>query len=88
MAVPWHADFNDCRNEGDYGWWPSQRPTDVLPSATATQRVEWARPTSNQFSSGRQKSEHADMVECWYKFGFVVGSGDVFVETERASQIP
>jgi hypothetical protein len=88
MAVPWHADFNDCRNEGDYGWWPSQRPTDVLPSADAKARVEWARPTGNQFTSGHQKSEHADMVENWYKFGFVVESGDVFVETERAPQIP
>jgi hypothetical protein len=88
MAVPWHADFNDCRNEGMYGWWPSQRPTDVLPSASATQRVEWARPTGTQFTSGHQTSSHSDMLECWYKFGFVVSSGDVFVETERADQIP
>jgi hypothetical protein len=88
MAVPWQADFNDCRNEGDYGWWPSQRPTDVLPSASATARVEWARPTGNQFTSGHQTSQHSDMVECWYKFGFVIGSGDVYIETERAAQIP
>jgi hypothetical protein len=87
MAVPWHADFNDCRNEGDYGWWPSQRPTDVLSSPTDTQRVDWARPTANQFASGHQKSEHSDMLANWYKFGFVVQSGDVYVETERASQI-
>jgi hypothetical protein len=88
MAVPWQADFNDCRNEGDYGWWPSQRPTDVLPSAGATQRLDWARPTGNQFTSGHQTSQHSDMVECWYKFGFVVASGEIFIETERAAQIP
>jgi hypothetical protein len=88
MALPWHADFNDCKNEGDYGWWPSQRPNDVLPTPDATQRAQWARPTGNQFSSGHQNSTHEDMLECWYKFGFVIQSGDVYVETERAAQIP
>jgi hypothetical protein len=88
MAVPWQADFNDCRNEGDYGWWPSQRPNDVLPSPTATQRLDWARPTT-VFPSGRNVvSTHADMVACWYQFGFVAEAGEVFVETERAPQIP
>jgi hypothetical protein len=87
MAVPWHADFNDCRNEGDYGWWPSQRPTDVLPSPAASARVDWARP-SKQFTSGKQVSGHSDMLENWYKFGFVVQSGDVYTESERAAQIP
>jgi hypothetical protein len=87
MAVPWQADFNDCRNEGDYGWWPSQRPNDALPSASATQRADWARPTV-QFDTGKQVSTHQDMVANWYKFGFVVADGDLFVETERAEQIP
>jgi hypothetical protein len=87
MAVPWHADFNDCRNEGDYGWWPSQRPNDALPSATATQRVDWARPTT-EFTSGGVVSEHSDMVANWYKFGFLAEEGELFVETERAAQIP
>ena len=87
MAVPWQADFNDCRDEGDYGWWPSQRPTATLPDPSATQRLDWARPTK-VFASGKQVSTHADMVACWYEFGFVVQDGDVFVETERAAQIP
>jgi hypothetical protein len=87
MAVPWQADFNDCRNEGDYGWWPSQRPNDVLPAPTATQRLDWARPTV-KFDTGKQQSGHSDMVACWYKFGFVAQVGDVYVETERAPQIP
>jgi hypothetical protein len=87
MALPWQADFNDCRNEGDFGWWPSQRPTDVLPSASATQRVDWARPTV-KFDSGKQVSQHSDMVQVWWKFGFVVQQDSLFLETERAPQIP
>jgi hypothetical protein len=87
MALPWQADFNDCRNEGDYGWWPAQRPNDALPTPDATARVDWARPTV-KFDSGKQVSEHADMLANWWKFGFVVEAGEVFVETERASQIP
>jgi hypothetical protein len=87
MAVPWHADFNDCKNEGDYGWWPSQRPNDALPSATATQRADWSRPT-DRFPGGALTSSHADMVANWYKFGFVEQEGELFVETERAAQIP
>jgi hypothetical protein len=87
MALPWQADFNDCRDEGDYGWWPSQRPTGVLPSATATQRADWARPNV-VFASGKNVSTHADMLACWFKFGFVVQSGELFIETERAAQIP
>ncbi|MBT9557020.1 MAG: LodA/GoxA family CTQ-dependent oxidase [Myxococcales bacterium] len=86
MAVPWQADFNDCRNEGNYGWWPSQRPTAALPSATATKRLDWARPTS-RFVGGNVESTHEDMVTNWSKFGFVVEEGNVFVEKERAASI-
>jgi hypothetical protein len=88
MAVPWQADFNDCRNEGDYGWWPHQRPNDALPSLQANDRVDWARPTV-VFDSGKNKSTHADMVANWYKFGVLIDDGNgVFYETERAQQIP
>lgn len=87
MAVPWHADFNDCRNEGSFGWWPSQRPTDVLPSLSETMRADWARPT-RAFSGGNRESTHEDMVQHWYQFGFVVEEGGVFYESERAPQIP
>lgn len=87
MAVPWQADFNDCRNEGNYGWWPSQRPTHALPSATATRRVDWARAT-NRFEGGNVESTHEDMVRHWSKFGFVLEEGNKFVEKERAPRIP
>jgi hypothetical protein len=87
MAVPWQADFNDCRNEGNYAWWPAQRPTDALPSVNAKQRLAWARP-SNRFEGGNRESTHEDMVKHWYKFGFVLADGDVFLEKERAPSIP
>ena len=94
MAVPWQADFNDCRNEGNYGWWPTQRPAEVLPSTTARQRVDWARPT-NRFEAKNLVSTHEDMVKHWYKFGFVLevpssslDSDDLYVEQERAATIP
>lgn len=87
MAVPWQADFNDCRNEGNYGWWPSQRPAQALPSATATRRLDWARP-SQRFEAGNTESTHEDMVRHWSRFGFVLEEGNKFVEKERAARIP
>ncbi|MEZ4469985.1 MAG: LodA/GoxA family CTQ-dependent oxidase [bacterium] len=87
MAVPWQADFNDCRNEGNYAWWPAQRPTHVLPSTRDTRRVDWARP-DRRFEGGNRESTHEDMVRHWYKFGFVLEEGDMFIEKERAASIP
>jgi hypothetical protein len=73
MAVPWQADFNDCSQDGDYAWWPSQRPDDVLPEGGGG-LVPWTRDI---VASG------ADMVKHWHRLGFVVKRGDQFVETER-----
>jgi hypothetical protein len=88
MALPWHADFTDCAAEGNRGWWPSIRPDDVYPDAQATSRVPWARPTSH-FGSGKTEVQHEDMVDNWYKFGFVVRQPDkTQIETERAPHIP
>ncbi len=87
MAVPWQADFNDCRNEGNYGWWPSQRPSHALPSAAASQRLDWARPSA-RYEAGNLESTHEDMVTHWAKFGFVLEEGNRFVEKERAARIP
>jgi hypothetical protein len=93
-AVPWHADFNDCRHEGDFGWWPAQRPDDALPFYGAQQRLDWARPDT-AYSNQQQRTTHADMLANWWKYGFVVqvkdpaGIGpDQLVETERNSPIP
>ncbi len=86
MAVPWHADFNDCRNEGDFGWWPAQRPDDVYDPSTDT-RIPWARPT-DKFLGGNHESTHDDMQQNWYKFGFVIQGPNYYSETERSPQIP
>lgn len=89
MAVPWHADFNDCRTEGQDAWWPSQRPTDVFatPGTDLTKRVDWSRPTT-VFPDNNVSSTHPDMIANWYKFGFVVEQNGLFFETERAAQVP
>lgn len=87
MALPWHADFNDCKNEGKLAWWPAQRPDDAFPARNAPQRLDWARPTV-KFASGSKTSTHSDMIDNWWKFAFVVQDGDQVVESERAPQIP
>ncbi|MEK6227568.1 MAG: LodA/GoxA family CTQ-dependent oxidase [Chloroflexota bacterium] len=53
MAVPWQADFLQCKHEGaipnQWGWWPGQRPDHVYASrsdATAQNpMVDWHRAT-------------------------------------------
>lgn len=87
MAVPWQADYNDCRNEGYDAWWPSQRPTHALPSKNASARADWARPDT-VFEAGNEESTHEDMIAHWYRFGFVLEHGNTFVEKERAPFIP
>lgn len=61
MALPWHADFLQCKQEeqtvthGSWGWWPTQRPDDVYetfavaqtpPRPPATGMVPWHRATT------------------------------------------
>jgi hypothetical protein len=91
QALPWQADFNDCRSEGSYGWWPSGRPTAVLlnPTDTLNQRVDWARPDS-KFSGGNAQSTHDDMLQNWWKFGFVEldAASGTYIEKERAPHVP
>ena len=54
--------------------WPSARPDDVFinPTDTLNQRVPWARPSGKYSSDYSQISSHEDMVNAWYKYGFVV----------------
>ncbi len=75
MAVPWQADFSNCIRS----WWPSQRPGDVLPSATATAPVRWERGLT----------DHIGMINNFAKLGFIAvqedGQGNiVFAEEQRA----
>ncbi len=48
MALPWQADFYDCQAEGDFGWWPSQRPDSVFPEAGGARVQLDARPSQEQ----------------------------------------
>lgn len=77
MAVPWQADFYECKSTSlggpKVGWWPQQRPEHVYLAATGSQ-VGWLR---------NKVHNHQDMVERWHELGFVVQQGDQFVETER-----
>ncbi|MEZ4451823.1 MAG: LodA/GoxA family CTQ-dependent oxidase [Nannocystaceae bacterium] len=77
MAVPWQADFLDCKREGRTGWWPSQRP-DVAWIAGATAPVHWAR-----VAEGGEIASKERMVAVWSKLGVIVRRGDEFHETER-----
>lgn len=82
-AVPWQADFHQCRWEESgngglkrLGWWPAQRPDDVLKSVNEDP-VPWAR--------GLKDTGEA-MVKHWHRLGFVKRvsqNPDVFLEDER-----
>ncbi len=78
MALPWQADFYACQFDEGSGWWPGQRPDDVLASADATTTVKWGRPGPWGTVAGFD-----DMRRNWSRLGFVLADGDVFVERER-----
>ena len=86
-AVPWQADFHDCKWEGakdettgieffeagerDYGWWPAQRPDSVFTDKTLQRRVPWAAGIESR----------SDMVTGWKGLGFVLKSSDAAGKT-------
>lgn len=77
MAVPWQADFLDCLR----GWWPSQRPDDVLPSSSAGSTVRWERGVNS----------HIKMVNNFSRLGFITAQVDaqgnvVLAEDQRAPE--
>ena len=73
MALPWQADFLECEN----GWWPSQRPDQVLVNGT---RLDWARPIDKDLG-------HQQMVDNFNRLGFVkpamIAGGVIMKEDER-----
>jgi hypothetical protein len=84
-AVPWQADFLLCSWQEmngilplQLGWWPAQRPDDVLTAVGAGEMVPWARGLGDDFQ---------DMVDKWDRLGFVVDRGapglPFFIEDER-----
>src|SRR5262249_19874759 len=65
LAIPWQTDFGACGE----GWWPAQRPNDVMRQG---ERKDW------------DESVH-DWVADWSKLGFVkeTGGDPPFAEGER-----
>jgi L-Lysine epsilon oxidase N-terminal/L-lysine epsilon oxidase C-terminal domain len=87
-AVPWQADYQLCRwEETDgtsvkrLGWWPAQRPDDVLKDKNADP-VTWNRGVADTFKG---------MIDNWHRFGFVKedpANPEVFIEQERDPTLP
>ncbi len=84
LAEPWHADFTSCMKDEKlfYGFWPSQRPDDVL---VGGKMVPWFRNNKGKPAGGFDA-----MVSKWYELGFVTRnpdktSTDYFIETERGT---
>ena len=98
MAVPWQADFRDCKSEkldeDIFGWWPAQRPDQVFESelgVESNKMVPWHRATGS-WPVGDVKDptvpSYEEMIANFFKFGIVMKKGSNFIETERASRIP
>ena len=81
MALPWQADFTQCRREThggiDWGWWPAVRPDDVLVGTSATSPTLWAGTVDDDSIS--ISDQYVEMMKQWKKLGFVVKSGNKFV---------
>ena len=81
MAVPWQADFLECRGN----WWPSQRPDDVFVDAAdaGVNAVPWAHGAD---------SDHEVLVKNFGRLGFVVPreiDGETFhLEVDRDPTLP
>ena len=73
MAVPWQADFYDCKQQDELAWWPAQRPDQVFPSRDEKQ-VPWTRDHAGNYEL---------MTKYWHKLGFVIKKGNSYIESER-----
>ena len=88
MCVPWQADFYDCQTErgkNNMGtlldWWPAQRPVEVFPSdqPESNPPVSWTR----DIIRNDDKIGPMDMINNWYKLGFIIKQDTRYVEIER-----
>lgn len=79
-AVPWQADFLACSvdSQSQLGWWPAQRPYQVLTQLDSDSTQFWHRGVTG----------FRGMVDQWHQLGIVVEARradgqTVFVESER-----
>lgn len=95
MALPWQADFRECKREALTNpktgepthamWWAGQRPDDVYPEDDPNNQVPWARPP-HFTASDDDNARFDDMVKNWSTLGFVArrsADGFKWLETER-----
>jgi hypothetical protein len=92
MALPWQADFADCKQEDEddigttWGWWPAQRPDEVAVGQGPRQTWTRSRAGGNADALDDDAERHRWMVDHWAKLGFVMRKGrssEEFEETER-----
>jgi len=100
MALPWAADFLQCRTENHtsaWAWWPVPRPHEIYPTEALAKAQgamqHWARSTlsgapANWASTGLAEPGYPEMFANWTQFGFVIRKGDVMFETERPPNVP
>lgn len=74
LAVPWQADFYECRSGFETTWWPAARPNQVFRQGE-TVPVDWVPSWFDK----------KPMVDRWWMLGFIVqhvGSGE-YRESDR-----
>jgi hypothetical protein len=77
MAIPWQADFYECSSYDDgLYWWPAHAPNKVY-----IDNSDGAR--SSRSWTDKIVGSKEDMISNWYKLGFVVQKGSLYVETQR-----
>jgi hypothetical protein len=83
MALPWQADFRDCAagpvddpsvagKTRRVAWWPTNRPDEVFPVATPTERQPWARDGNKNPFPVQDAAGFKAMVDTWWTLGFVI----------------
>jgi hypothetical protein len=83
MALPWQADFADCKQEPVIGelvqvaWWPSQRPDDVLRGGSEDrQNLGWVAWAPDQDTISDDSDRFHGMVDHWSEFDFIANRAD------------
>lgn len=66
LAIPWQADFYECKDE----WWLANRPWSVRTEQNPLKPEKWDREVASMLA----------MVEGWKSRGFVVQKGTKFLE--------
>jgi hypothetical protein len=83
MALPWQADFLECRRDEEKpylpGWWPQQRPEMV---------TEFGQSNPVQWTRGIPWEDHLSMVVNWSQLGFILRRAGGYYETDRGTIAP